>query len=155
MPWRECSVRKIFNRSQSRAGREVEEADADGVRGEGRSFPAVESRVRTGGEAGFAEMCDDRFTRPGHLRIAHAGFDGADFIRRHLSLHGASVRPDDLGGQSCPAAFRKNLRELVADPEERERLGANGRRYARAQFDIDKIVNRFEQDVLLAACSGQ
>jgi hypothetical protein len=41
MAWRECSVRKIFKLSQSRADREVEEADADGIRGEGRSFPAA------------------------------------------------------------------------------------------------------------------
>jgi glycosyltransferase involved in cell wall biosynthesis len=52
---------------------------------------------------------------------------------------GVCVEPGDTAG-FCAAALR-----LLGDPAERERLGANGRRYAAEHFDPARIADRFEQ----------
>ncbi|KQV83780.1 glycosyltransferase family 4 protein [Rhizobium sp. Root1220] len=54
---------------------------------------------------------------------------------------------EQAGLVSDPGAhlgFIDNLRRLAGDGELRKRLGANGRAYAEANFNIDRITDRFE-----------
>ncbi|OWY62311.1 hypothetical protein B7486_59110, partial [cyanobacterium TDX16] len=51
-------------------------------------------------------------------------------------------------------ALARAARELVEDPDRRTRLGAAGREYAEATFDIDRIGDRFEQVLAEASAAG-
>lgn len=52
---------------------------------------------------------------------------------------GVLVEPTDVEG------FCAGVRRLMDDGELRRRLGASGRRYARAAFDLDRVTDRFER----------
>ena len=57
--------------------------------------------------------------------------------QRHADA-GAVTEPDDLDG------FADAVAKLMVDPPERDRMGANARRFAETTFDIDVITDRFE-----------
>ena len=60
----------------------------------------------------------------------------ARIVRDHEA--GLTVPPADMGG------FLKAADELFANAAERERRGANARRYAEATFDIEETTRKFE-----------
>lgn len=72
--------------------------------------------------------------RPILASIPPGNLAGGTVVRADAGL---VSRPDD------PAALLVDARRLLADGELRARMGANGRRYAVAQFDIAAIGDRF------------
>jgi glycosyltransferase involved in cell wall biosynthesis len=66
----------------------------------------------------------------------------------HRAGSGVVVAPGDH------AALTRAARDLVEDPDLRTRLGAAGREYAEATFDIERIGDRFEQVLADAGAAG-
>jgi colanic acid biosynthesis glycosyl transferase WcaI len=75
-----------------------------------------------------------------------------------LDGEGARVVRESDAGLSCAAGDAQGLADCVAamagtDPAARERMGRNGRAYAREMFDRDRLVSRLE-DWLADACAA-
>ena len=67
-----------------------------------------------------------------------------------LDGEGARVVEEAEAGLVCPAGDAETLADNVVrlaalSPEERERLGANGRRYAATHFDRERLFDRLEE----------